>query len=775
MTEKDSLKQDIDLSRILRKRWPLIAFGLCIGLTVGVIYQLNARHVFESRMEILVGQRSSELATTGSSINQSIEGSILREDVLATHMELLRSPLILNTAIATEKLDELPSFVEAKLADKLPLEHLQGTLSISRGGEGTAKQASVLKASFRDYSAADAAKVLQAVYDSYASYIQEQTKTVGGEAIKLIEEAQVKNEMELQEATKEYKNFVAKASSIMDGEELKSVHHERLKDLEKELTQVRSSLATSTSRLQILQEAFSSRSEQELSDLERLALLSENEVERLKLFMELTRGEAQSEAFQADQPLRAEAARTEYNRLLTLILREQTLTSDFGNDHPLVQSVRQEISSIKQFISANSPGEVGDTEIKKMSAAEMLEAYSSLLSNDISELTKRLVVLEKDAETERKAAKGVEEEFLLGRSIRAKMDRAQQRYDEVMKRLQEISLTSNYAGFSTDLLSAPVPPQRKAWPNALIVLAIGACAGLMVGLALAFVAESSDRTFRDPNDLQTTLGAPILAHVPRFVTTRRDIKQAKDSSISPNLRTFHAPRAIESEVYRMARTALLFQGKLKNRRVFLITSATPSDGKSTCAANIAVSAAQAGKKVLIVDADLRRPTLHSLFRVPGDVGLADYLRGDCEFDEVVNATAQPNLNLVHCGLRTEEPAELLESMRLSAFIAEARESYDLIIFDSPPLLAVADPVIIAPQVDSLLMVVRIQSNARRIVERARKIIADCDVELAGIVVNCSEKATKNFGYGEYVAPYEYGYETEYTKQYAATNSAKDRA
>ncbi|QDS87225.1 Tyrosine-protein kinase ptk [Rosistilla ulvae] len=767
IAEQDSF--EIDILRLLRRRWPLLLFGLLVGVGVAVAYQMNARVSYESNMEILIALRSSELTNSGTSSDGGIDSTVLHSDMLATHIELLTSPLILNDAIKVGRFDELESYIEARREGTSALSLLQKNLLVERGGEGDARGASVLNASYRNPNPADAEHVLTVVYERYCHYVESQTRNVGEEAASLIQQAQQTNETELRQATQEYTRFVATSAGLLDGEELRSVPHERLKGIEQELAEIRSQLAYAKSRYEMIDDLEGAKQEGEPTDIERLALLSAKEIDRLKLFIEVTKGEVDSQQFQIDQPMRSAALDAEYEKVLSLILREQALTADFGDDHPLVQRVRDEVASVKRFIREKAPGDLEALESKEMKPAQILEAYSSLLANDINELTKRQQHLVEEAKTERVLAKEVESEYLEGKALKARMVRAQQRYDEVMERLQEIQLTTNYAGFSTDLLSAPVVG-TQVWPNPLVVLSLGSFAGLLLGSCGALWADYSDQTFRDPGDLERSLGASVLAHVPRFQITRKEKKAAKQSKLSPLCRTVFAPHSTEAEVLRMARTGLFVHTGRSLDKVMLVTSPMPGDGKSTMIVNLAAAIAKAGKSVLLVDADLRRPTLHKLLGVEASMGLAEYLRGDGDLESATVQTEVAGLDFISHGHHPSDPAELLESFGMERLIAEARQEYDYVFIDTPPLLAVADPLIIAAQVDSALLVVRVQKNGRRPVERSRELLVSSKVNVAGIIVNGAERGDKNFGYGEYVQPYEYGYATKYTKSYSSRDT-----
>lgn len=767
--ELDHGTQTNDISRILRRRWPLILFGAVVGLGAAYAYHKNAKVVFQSSMEILVTQRASELMTSSAPSGRSFDASTVQADLLATHIALFKSPLILNDAIEVGKLSELDSFVAARREGVAALGLLAGNLSIQRGGGGDAQAASVLRVTYQGSDPEDAQRVLEVVYDRYCHHVQSRTQNVGEEAAALITQAQETNEKELQQATLDYTKFLATSVGMLDGEQLHSVSHDRLQALEQELADVRSQLLYANTKLETIAEIESGNLDADRIDIERLALLNARDTERLKFFMQVANGETVAPGAGRVDPLRTAALNMEHTRVLNLMLRLQALSTDYGDDHPLVQRVRDELSAVRQFINENAPEGLEEFAASDLSPAKILEAFSSLLSNDVKELTKRQQHLAEEATLVRVAAKEAESEFLDGTALKAKMNRAQQRYDVVMGRLQELELTSDYAGFTIDLLSPP-GGGGQIWPKLSQILMRGGFAGLFIGGLLGFWADYADKTFRDPGDLERSLNTSVIAHVPRFQVSRKEKKAAKQTSLSPLCRTIFAPHSVEAEVLTMARTSLFVHTGQTNDKVIQVTSPMPGDGKSTMIVNIAAAVAKAGKRVLLIDADLRRPTLHKLLGTQKATGLAEYLMGDAVLEDVVITSEVPGLDFISHGHHASTPAELLESMALERLISEARLEYDFVFIDSPPLLAVADPLIIAAQVDATLMVVRVQKNGRRPVERSRELLTSNRVKVVGVVVNGAEAGDKNFGYGEYVKPYEYGYATQYTKSYASKPS-----
>ena len=223
-------------------------------------------------------------------------------------------------------------------------------------------------------------------------------------------------------------------------------------------------------------------------------------------------------------------------------------------------------------------------------------------------------------------------------------------------------------------------------------------------------------------------------------------------------------------MYRVARTALMISNRKDDVRTLVMTSPQPGDGKSTTVSNLAISFARTGKKVLIIDADMRRPVISTLFGIECEPGLSDALKGSIAARETPQSTEVDNLDVVPSGSATESPAELLESPRFAMLLTEMSQRYDLVLVDAPPLLAVADPAIIAPLVDSVMLTVRIQKNGRGPVQHATKILRELGITPSAVVVNGIDQDATTYGYGTYSRD-EYGYVGQYHSRYSAPESS----
>ena len=218
-----------------------------------------------------------------------------------------------------------------------------------------------------------------------------------------------------------------------------------------------------------------------------------------------------------------------------------------------------------------------------------------------------------------------------------------------------------------------------------------------------------------------------------------------DSSIV----TLHKNRAPISEAFRGIRTALFFSCQQNGVKVLQVTSPVPGDGKSTIAANIAVSIAQSGRRVCLVDCDFRRPRVAKIFGLAADTGFVQVIGGKVEIRDAIQQTTVENLSALTCGRRPGNPAELLSSELFGDLISELRGLFDFVIIDTPPMLAVSDPANVASHVDGVLLAIRLRRNLRPIASRAAQMLHAINANMVGVVVNGIGVGGNSYGYGGY--------------------------
>ena len=348
---------------------------------------------------------------------------------------------------------------------------------------------------------------------------------------------------------------------------------------------------------------------------------------------------------------------------------------------------------------------------------------------------------------------------------------SQQSYANLLRTFEEVRLTEATALNSLAIVEPAVPPTSPVRPNVVRNVLLAAAAGLLLALGIIAAAAKLDDTVSSPERLGEVVGLTALAVVGEFP---RDVKfpLATSAGSGPSLKGHRGPpargpyQATEAEAYRVLRTNLRFGERERPLRTVLVTSAAPGEGKTTTAAELAVALAQAGLRTVLVDADLRLPTIHRVFQVPNDRGLTNSLLDDASGAATyLQDTAVPNLRVLPSGPPPPNPAELLGSARVSARLQELRELAEYVVLDSAPL-SVSDPLALAPQVDGVLLVVSARESRAAMVRRARLALESVGAHLAGVVLN--RFRDKGAAYG-----YEYG--TRASRSAGGAVVAKDGA
>lgn len=291
----------------------------------------------------------------------------------------------------------------------------------------------------------------------------------------------------------------------------------------------------------------------------------------------------------------------------------------------------------------------------------------------------------------------------------------------------------------------------KAWLNFII----GGGIGLILGFALAIMLEMLDTSIHTIDDVTTHIGLPVLGTIPlmQFGRGRRRhrgnyVPINDEDQVDACIVTQHDPKSPISEAYRTLRTNFQFATIQKKPKTIMVTSSVPGEGKTTTAVNMAVTFADSGMRVLIIDTDLRRPHVHHVLKMKRGPGLADVLREGIDIHSVTRQTRVRNLSIVSSGRVPPNPSELIGSQRMRDLMAELGSEFDLVICDAPSILVVTDPVLLATEVDALVLVVAVDNARRETIIRGKELLATARANVAGVVVN-GLKATRRHYYYYY--------------------------
>ena len=725
---------------IWRRKW-LVALGTVVGLSIGALYFAQSVPVYESSAQVLVVKKRPE-AIVGQNAHLSHF-----EDYADTHRTLIQSPLIIERAVKQGNLAALASFA----SEERPLaEAVIDSLSVDpvSNGNRTATE-SILALTYRGNVAEDCPVIAQAILDSYQRFLDETYRDVSDDSVKLISEARVVLQKDLAAQEAAYREFRRTSPLIRNGADDVNPRQERLTRIEAQRSALLFRKAELEANLATFEEAKKSgRSAQELA----------------ALAVELT-----NEAQHGDKP---QEGMTLDSQLLPLLIEEQSLLQDLGPNHPHVQSVRKQIHATRGYFALPSGAYNRLAERKPargdevVSADEIVQLYLQHVQHELEHVRKSEESLADLYEAEHQAAREIANYEIRDDEFRRGIERTQALYDGIVKRLHDVAMVKQYGGFEVRII-APPGVGKKVLPNAMTVFPASGFLGVLAGLILARIAELVDRRFRTPQQISRQLGLPTFGHIPWFEANHASgtVLAGNGRMLAPVLCTYHRPQSTESEAYRGLRTALFFSGAAEGDRVIQITSPNPGTGKTALTANIAISMAQSGKKVLLIDADLRKPGLHRLFATSGQVGLASVIAKEAEIQDAIQDTVIANLWLLPSGRIPPDPAELLTSPRFSELLAVVREKYDYVLIDSPAVLAVTDPAIVAPRVDAVLLALHMSRDSRQHADRAQALLSAMGVNLIGVVVNGVRQVDADYGYG-------YGHDVHYENDHL--HSLKER-
>ncbi len=432
------------------------------------------------------------------------------------------------------------------------------------------------------------------------------------------------------------------------------------------------------------------------------------------------------------------------DRLVDASSEYANLSERFQDSYPTVaevlrrmQLLRDEIASERQSIANGIIGRF-----------ETLSAQVSALDEAIAEREQRLMALNE---------RGVQYNIL-----RREFEANQELYDGLLQRLKEVGVVAGVQENNISVVDAARAPGGAFRPDLRKNLAIASMLGLMVGVGLALLLEFLDNTIRRVEDVERLVDRPVLGMVP-LVRGRRERGRERNPSPATTRELSHIsvthPKSSMSEAFRSLRTSLMFSTAEGMPKALLITSASQGEGKSTTAANIATVLAQNGARVLLLDADLRRPSMHKDFSCPRSPGLTNCIaqaeQGLPLDGPAIHPTEVHGLSVMPAGHSTPSPAELLSSSRLVKVLSDCRRLFDHVIVDAPPILGLADAVILSRLVDGVVLVAASAStgkeNFRMSVRRLRQVQAP----LLGVVLNRVDLESPDYAY---YSSYYYNYE-----------------
>lgn len=405
------------------------------------------------------------------------------------------------------------------------------------------------------------------------------------------------------------------------------------------------------------------------------------------------------------------------------------LETRYGPQHPKKEACDSKVATAKASLLAEIQASLDSAKAE----------YAEVLNSE-----RKLKALLEQTKADAFAVNQYERDYL---ELKRTYDNNQRLYELVLKRLKDASVTGMLQMSNVRILDRAQPEEKPVSPRPVRNLAVALLLGLMGGVGLAFLLESLDTSVTTREQVEERLGLSFLGIIPSI---------EEGGGVGDRDVYVHAnPKSAAAECLRSVRANLLFMSPEKPLKTILVTSSGPSEGKTTTASSLAQIMADAGNRVLLVDADMRRPRIHNIFKLGKGSGLSSLILGDGSLEEAIRPTAIANLAVLPCGPIPPNPNELLHTAHFAALLKTLEERFDRIIIDSPPAGVVADAAVIATQVDGTVLVLKAGQTSRDAAVRTVRSLHDVKGRIFGAVLNDLDLDDQR--YGQYYQYYRYGY------------------
>ena len=741
-SEHDLQDQLTDLWEIIHRHLGLALASLGIILGLGGLYYLKAPRTYESQADVVITSKQN------AGFSKIDDERPMFEKSLETHALQIQSPLIIEKALERYDLGNLTTLVDEEDPVAYVIENLSVVLKDDK--------ATVLNIAYRCGAPGDARDVVSAISSTYEDYLGSVNEQGGRKASQLIKEGQDLLKKEMVRAQKEYREFQRTANLMYRDNQGINQHHERLNLFESARQKFMVEKTVMEAKIKSLQEALamggaSREAATMVAKAELRADTGRNDLVKIKMM--------EQEQFTGRESFR-QTLSILLQEMIRLEVEKSELVSEFDGGHPKVQSASKRLKRVKDMYTKVLSKDMGSIGLEQLNEdnKDYAGIYLVYLKDRLATIDSQIAQLDANSQQEQIEANKVQDILLTDQSLRNNLENTKVLFDQVVASLNEINLVQEHGGDTISIIAAAKLGEQVA-PRIAYVGVASTFFGCLLGSVLCWLVDRSENTFRSASEVRNALKVPVVGRIP-VIRKRDQVASTSLPHISPIVCTVHQDKSQVAEAFRAVRTNLYFSTKSGSKfKVLQITSPLPGDGKSTVTANLAVAIAKSGKRVLVMDADFRKPSMAKLLGKPKNCkhGLAAVIAGQADPVDSALATEIPNLFFLPAHERPLNPSELLSTPQFKNLLEVLRDRFDIILIDTPPLLAVSDPCAVAARVDGVLLTLRIRKGVQQCATRAMELLRGVDANVLGTIINSMDDEQGFDGttgaYGKYAEHY----------------------